>query len=356
MLAIIPLIGDVTDVVVTWACEGYWAKLPTPTFSVLLLPCQGQVCSLVIGVEVPRSVSELCFWSAAWERQSWSAPTGRKVTEFSPLELFTCVCVLLCHFSPLVLTHKLHYCWNCPQPHLNHGYSGSCSWFFSGLVFTKPPVQIPQSHPRTAVIMCLDPLWELMETAQIRTCSSPPVYVPTKPTAAKARPISDAGALIHSDILQVLSFQSQQQWCKSMVLAAMTRESSSSSFVAWPQGLNCGFSPTSACVPPSSTCTWDPSKASAGGGSNGQGVQAHWGQQGQRRYWQEGSGSLLRWVLLLVPTKAGDRGRGHSGGPASCAPLSNGILLLWRPRFLSQTFLIVELLIPAPSDLSVCSQ
>ena len=38
-------------------------------------------------------------------------------------------------------------------------------------------------------------------------------------------------------------FQSQQQWCKSMVLAAMTRESSSSSFTAWPQGLNCGFSP-----------------------------------------------------------------------------------------------------------------
>ena len=80
--------------------------------------------------------------------------------------------------------------------------------------------------------MCLDPLWELMETAQIWICSSPLVYVPTKPTAAKARPISDAGALIRSDILQVLGFQSQQQWCESMVLAAMTRESSSSSFVA----------------------------------------------------------------------------------------------------------------------------
>ena len=157
-----------------------------------------------------------------------------------------------------MLTHKLHYCWNCSQPHLNHGYSGNCSWFFSGLVFTKPPEQIPQSHPRTAVIMCLDPPWELMETAQIRTCSSPLVYVPTKPTAAKARPISDAGALIRSDILQVLGFQSQQQWCESMVLAAMTRESSSSSFVAWPQGLNCGFSPTSMCVPPSSTCTETP--------------------------------------------------------------------------------------------------
>lgn len=158
--------------------------------------------------------------------------------------------ILLCHFSPLVLTHKLHYCWNCSQPHLNHGYSGNCSWCFSGIVFTKSPVQIHQSHPRTAVVMCLDPLWELMETAQILTCSRP-----TKPTAAKARPISGAGAFIRSDILQVLSFQSQQQWCKSMVLAAMTRESSSSSFTAWPQELNCGFSPTSACGPPTSTCT-----------------------------------------------------------------------------------------------------
>ena len=55
--------------------------------------------------------------------------------------------------------------------------------------------------------------------AQTLAWSNIHVYVLVKSTAAKARPISDAGALIHSDILQVLSFQSQQQWCKSMAVS-----------------------------------------------------------------------------------------------------------------------------------------
>ena len=71
------------------------------------------------------------------------------------------------------------------------------------------------------------------------------VYVPTKPAAAKARPISAAGVLVvHLDILQMLNLGSYRQRCNFVVCAAVRRNFSSSSLVTQPLGLNCGFSPT----------------------------------------------------------------------------------------------------------------
>ena len=43
----------------------------------------GRVCSLVIAVEAPRSVSELRFWAAVWGSQDWRPLTGRGATEYS---------------------------------------------------------------------------------------------------------------------------------------------------------------------------------------------------------------------------------------------------------------------------------
>ena len=55
--------------------------------------------------------------------------------------------------------------------------------------------------------------------AQTLAWSNIRVYVLVKSTAAKARPVSAAGAfIVHSDILQVLSVQSQLLGCKSIVV------------------------------------------------------------------------------------------------------------------------------------------
>ena len=43
----------------------------------------GRVCSLVIAVEAPRSVSELRFWAAVWGSQDCRPLTGRGATEYS---------------------------------------------------------------------------------------------------------------------------------------------------------------------------------------------------------------------------------------------------------------------------------
>ena len=133
ILAIIPLIGGVTGVVVTRACTGYWLGPP------LLLcgcycPVRGWVCSLAVGVEAPRSVSEL---------QSEVGGIGAFLQGEEPLsiplpELFTSECALLCHLSPIVWAHKVY----CPEPRLNLGNAGNQPWCPSGVVFTRPPAQI----------------------------------------------------------------------------------------------------------------------------------------------------------------------------------------------------------------------
>lgn len=69
----------------------------------------------------------------------------------------------------------------------------------------------------------------------------------TKPTDAKTRLISALGALIHSEVPQVLSLQSNTGG-KSVAPVTISRDFSSSSLVAQPLVLGCGFNPTSVCV------------------------------------------------------------------------------------------------------------
>lgn len=57
---------------------------------------------------------------------------------------------------------------------------------------------------KAAVVVHLDPLWEL-QAADSGLSSLAHVYIPTKPTAAKARCISDTGALMCLDVPQELN-------------------------------------------------------------------------------------------------------------------------------------------------------
>ena len=118
-----------------------------------------------------------------------------------------------------------------------------------------------------------------MEAAQTLAWPSPHIYVPTKPTAAKARPVPAAGTLVVlSDILQALNLGSCQWRCNSAVCTAVKRDFSSSSLVTQPLGLGCSFSPTSACVPPTRVCSrvsWSTGAHQAGRSQRGiQGKQA----------------------------------------------------------------------------------
>ena len=81
------------------------------------------------------------------------------------------------------------------------------------------------------------------ETAHTLPWPNHHMYVPTNSTAAKARANSAVGALIHSDVLQALSLQSQLRGYKSTVCAATRRDFSSSSLVTWPPGAQLWFQP-----------------------------------------------------------------------------------------------------------------
>ena len=117
------------------------------------------------------------------------------------------------------------------------------------------------------------PAGGVTEAPQTLAWPNPHLYVPTKPTAAKARPVSAAVALFHLHVLQVLNLQSRQRGCKSVVPAATRRDFSSSSLDAWPLGLSCGFSPTSVCGPLTRVCSrgypGEPAPTQAGGGGGG---------------------------------------------------------------------------------------
>ena len=74
------------------------------------------------------------------------------------------------------------------------------------------------------------PTMGAMEAAQTLVWPSRHMYMPKEPTAAKARPVPAARALVVLlDVLQVLNLGSHQQRCNSAVCAAMRRDFSSSS-------------------------------------------------------------------------------------------------------------------------------
>ena len=96
VFTIICFIGGVTDVVVTRASRDS------------LLPCRCHcsvrvgVCFPVNGVEAPKSVSQLCFWSLVQGKWSWSTLTWRGPLNIPPLKLLSYECALLCHLSLIV--------------------------------------------------------------------------------------------------------------------------------------------------------------------------------------------------------------------------------------------------------------
>ena len=55
-------------------------------------PVRGRVCSLVVGLEAPRCVSELHFWSAVLSMHDWSAPTMRGATEYTSARAVSVLC------------------------------------------------------------------------------------------------------------------------------------------------------------------------------------------------------------------------------------------------------------------------
>ena len=173
-----------------------------------------------------------------WGREDWSTLTEREVTEFSSLELFTCECILLCHFSPIVLT--------------NYTVTGTAlsptltvSMLAVGLDVSQALFSLGQLCRFTEVrsLDCSNrapgPTVGVTEEAQIMAWSNPYVYLLTKPMSAKARPISAVGEFTksisaearpipHSDVPQALTLQSQQQGCKPMVPTVARRSLSSS--------------------------------------------------------------------------------------------------------------------------------
>ena len=100
----------------------------------------------------------------------------------------------------------------------------------------------PEVNPRIAVIIDPDPLWVLRGQLRLWPGPTSNVDVPTKSTAAEARPVSATGTfIVHSDILQVLSVQSQLLGYKSIVCVAVRKDFISSSLVAWLLGHSCVY-------------------------------------------------------------------------------------------------------------------
>ena len=99
VLVVIPWIGGVT------CCGDQSLHWILNTASSLLCGChcpvRGRICSLAVGVEAPRFVSELHFGSAVQGRWDWSTPAGRGATEYSSTgaaPLWVCFAVT---FQPL---------------------------------------------------------------------------------------------------------------------------------------------------------------------------------------------------------------------------------------------------------------
>ena len=122
MLAIIPLTGGMTDVVVPTACTGYWVGPPLCSM-VVIGPLQGRVCSLVVGVEAtPCSTSELCVCPGV-VRLLGLEHSHQERSHQVFLHWSTCVCALLCHLIHILWAPKVHCCtkssWHCSWPHLS---------------------------------------------------------------------------------------------------------------------------------------------------------------------------------------------------------------------------------------------
>ena len=219
-------------------------------------PVRGQVCSLVVGVVAPKTISELCFWATGRGRQNWSTPTGRGATEYSSaraVHQWACSVVspvTHCVGSKSTLLLALSSAPSQPMPAISQV-------LFSQGYRCRPTDVRSQDCSSCAPGSIVG----AMEAAQT-------LAQPTKPTTIKGRPVPPARApTVPSDILQVLNLQSQWQRCKSMAHATVGRDFSPASYVAQPLALSCGFSPASAWSQPTGICSCSPPRQQLGLGS-----------------------------------------------------------------------------------------
>ena len=182
-------------------------------------PVKGRACSPVIGVEAPRSISEL--WCEVGRTRALLL--GDKPLSSPHLELSTSEYALWCHLIHVVWAHKVH--------------SPASTVRMQAVGPGVPPVLYSQSHQhrsigadplksstRTSVVMHLDLPWELWKQPR-HGPTSMCACLPAKPTAANAGPAPDTGApIVHLDILHTLSLHRPLWlWCKSVDRTAMER-------------------------------------------------------------------------------------------------------------------------------------
>ena len=179
-----------------WCCGGQSLPWLLVRASSLLCGCRcpvgSWVCSLAVGVEAPRSISEL-----------WRVVDGIGALALGEEpELLPHECALLCHLSPVLPPYKVHCCWHCPGPHLNLGNASNRPWCPPGIVSTGPPAQINQGQvpgPHSSLIWSTA---EATKAAQPR----PQVHMPTKPVTAEATPVPAMDTpSVYSEVLPALN-------------------------------------------------------------------------------------------------------------------------------------------------------
>ena len=209
-------------------------------------PVRGGVCSLVVGVEAPDLFLSCVSVLRCEVGGNGALPLGDKPLSIPPLELFTVNVLCSVPFRPLCGLTKYTVVGTALGPTLTMGMpavgSGDSQALFSPGHWHSSTEVRSQDYSSRAPGPAVE-LWKQLRLAWPNLC----MYVPTKPTAAKARLVPPAGALVLSDVLQALNLGSHQRRCNSAVHAAVRRDFSSSSLVTRPLGFSCGFSPTSVC-------------------------------------------------------------------------------------------------------------
>ena len=140
-----------------------------------------------------------------------------------------CVCYVVStctHFAGLQSTLLLALPLAPPQP-----WEGQQLVLVSSdIVFTRPPARSTEVRSRDRSSRASGPTLGAMEAAQNLAWPSPHVHMPTKPTAAKARPFPAAAApVVCLDVPHVLNLQSWLRRCKSVAHTAAGRDFSPAS-------------------------------------------------------------------------------------------------------------------------------
>lgn len=236
MLAIFSLIGDVTDIVVTWTCTGCWAGPPISLHLSQL--CKGQALLPSCWSRNPQ----ICFWAIPflWYKVEGIAALSleKELLSIPPLERLICTCALLCYLSLTVQALKVYCCWLC---HLDHEYVSNRPWCCSGIVFPWLPMQIHWAQDPGSSIHVPGPTVGAMDLI-------PHVYKPTKPRAAKSRNSFSSGSTCY-----MFGCSISAKFIRPLVevyihsLCSWRRVFSSSSLVSWSLRLSCGFICTSMC-------------------------------------------------------------------------------------------------------------